>query len=47
MTKSKSILNKLTAGQILNLVYPDLEEYPFYYIVENGVVYVIDEGKEV
>lgn len=33
MTKSLSILNKLTVGQLLTLVYPE-DDFPFYYIVE-------------
>lgn len=45
MTKSLSVLNRLTVGQFLSLVYT--EEYPFECIVENGVIYLIEEGTEV
>lgn len=45
MTKSVSVLNKLTVGQMLSLVYPE-DDFPFYYIVENGSIHLIEEGKE-
>lgn len=45
MTKSKSVLNKLEVGQILNLVYQE-SDYPFHCIVEDGVIYLIEEGVE-
>ena len=46
MTKSLSILNKLTVDQFKNLVYP-VTELSFYFIVENGKIYLIEEGTEV
>ena len=45
MTKNTSFLNRLTVGQLLRLVYSE-EEYPVYCIVENGVIYLIEEGVE-
>lgn len=45
MTKSVSVLNKLTVGQMLSLVYPEYN-FPFYYIVENGSIQLIEEGME-
>lgn len=46
MTKSLSVLNKLTVDQFKNLVYP-VTELSFYFIVENGKIYLIEEGTEV